>query len=139
VGSVICGTSQFIAEARRNRKVLGGGMRQSGIIAAAGIEALEHMVDRLAEDHENARCLAEGIARIQGLSLDLGKIQTNIVYFDMADKQFDAGTLVTQLAGRGVKVLQVGPGRLRAVTHYGISTEDIDLALVALNEAMIKS
>ncbi|MGB2864904.1 MAG: low-specificity L-threonine aldolase [Sedimentisphaerales bacterium] len=139
VGSIVCGSGQFIAEARRNRKVLGGGMRQSGIIAAAGIEALEHMVDRLAEDHENARRLAEGIARIPGLSLELGKIQTNIVYFDMADKQFDAGTLVTQLAGRGVKVLQVGPGRLRAVTHYGISTEDIDLALVALNEAMTES
>jgi threonine aldolase len=139
VGSVICGTSQFIAEARRNRKVLGGGMRQSGIIAAAGIEALEHMVDRLAEDHENARRLAEGIARIPGLSLDLGKIHTNIVYFDMSDKQFDAGTIVTQLAGRGVKVLQVGPERLRAVTHYGISADDIDLALVAISEAIAKS
>ena len=114
-------------------------MRQSGIIAAAGIKAIEQMVDRLAEDHENARRLAEGIASIPGLSLDLEKIYTNIVYFDMADKQFDAGILVTQLAGRGVKVLQVGPGRLRAVTHYGISTEDIDLALVALNEAMAES
>ena len=139
VGSIICGSSDFIAEARRNRKVLGGGMRQSGIIAAAGIEALEQMVDRLAEDHENARRLAEGIARIPGLSLDLGKIHTNIVYFDMADKQFDAGTLVKQLAGRGVKVLQAGPERLRAVTHYGISTDDIDLALVAISETIAKS
>ncbi len=139
VGSLVCGSSQFIAEARRNRKVLGGGMRQSGIIAAAGIEALEHMVDRLADDHENARRLAEGIARIPGLSLDLKKIHTNIVYFDMVDEQFDAGTLVTQLAGRGVKVLQVGPGRLRAVTHYGISTEDIDLALAAMSEVMARS
>jgi threonine aldolase len=138
VGSVICGTSQFIAEAHRNRKVLGGGMRQSGIIAAAGIEALEHMVDRLAEDHENARRLAEGIAHIPGLSIELNRIQTNIVYFDMADKQFDAGTLVTQLAGQGVKMLQVGPGRLRAVTHYGISTDDIDFALAAISEAMAK-
>jgi len=138
VGSVICGTSQFIAEAHRNRKVLGGGMRQSGIIAAAGIEALEHMVDRLAEDHENARRLAEGIAHIPGLSIELNRIQTNIVYFDMADKQFDTGTLVTQLAGQGVKMLQVGPGRLRAVTHYGISTDDIDFALAAISEAMAK-
>ena len=138
-GSVICGTSQFIAEARRNRKVLGGGMRQSGIIAAAGIEAIENMVDRLAEDHENARRLAEGIARIPGLSIELNRIHTNIVYFDMPDKQFDAGKIVTQLAGRGVKVLQVGPERLRAVTHYGISTDDIDLALVAISEAIAKS
>ena len=138
VGSVICGSGQFIAEARRNRKVLGGGMRQSGIIAAAGITALEQMVDRLAEDHENARRLAEGIVRIPGLSLDLGKIHTNIVYFDMEDEQFDAGTLVRQLADRGIKILQVGPGRIRAVTHYGISTEDIDLALAAMSEAMAK-
>ena len=139
VGSVICGSGRFITEARRNRKVLGGGMRQSGIIAAAGITALEQMVDRLAEDHENAKRLAEGIARIPGLSIELNRIQTNIVYFDIASGQFDAGTLVKQLAGRGVKVLQVGPGRLRAVTHYGISTEDIDLALIALNEATAKS
>lgn len=139
VGSLICGSSQFIAEARRNRKVLGGGMRQSGIIAAAGIAALEQMVDRLAEDHENAKRLAEGIARIPGLSIELNKIQTNIIYFDMADEQSDAGTLARQLAGREVKVLQVGPRRLRAVTHYGIIAEDIDLALVALNEAMAES
>ena len=139
VGSLVCGSSQFIAEARRNRKVLGGGMRQSGIIAAAGIAALEQMVDRLAEDHENAKCLAEGIARIPGLSIELNRIQTNIVYFDMADDQFTAETLVKQLAGRGVKVLQVGPGRLRAVTHYGISAEDIDLALAAMSEVMAKS
>ena len=139
VGSLVCGSSQFIAEARRNRKVLGGGMRQSGIIAAAGIAALEQMVDRLAEDHENAKCLAEGIARIPGLSIELNRIQTNIVYFDMADDQFTAETLVKQLAGRGVKVLQMGPGRLRAVTHYGISAEDIDLALAAMSEVMAKS
>jgi len=139
VGSVICGSGEFIAEARRNRKVLGGGMRQSGIIAAAGIEALEHMVDRLAEDHENARHLAEGITLIPGLSIDLERIQTNIVYFDMSDKQFDAGTFVTELADRGIKILQVGPGRLRAVTHYGISAGDIDLTLEALSEVMAGS
>jgi len=136
IGSIICGSGKFIAEARRNRKVLGGGTRQSGIIAAAGIEALEHMVDRLAEDHQNARRLAEGIARIQGLSLDLEKIQTNIVYFDMADDRFTAGKLVTQLADRGIKILQVAPERLRAVTHYGISADDIDSALAVISEVM---
>ena len=136
IGSIICGSGEFIAEARRNRKVLGGGTRQSGIIAAAGIEALEHMVDRLAEDHQNARRLAEGIARIQGLSLDLEKIQTNIVYFDMADDRFTAGKLVTQLADRGIKILQVAPERLRAVTHYGISADDIDSALAVISEVM---
>ncbi|MHC4325532.1 MAG: low-specificity L-threonine aldolase [Planctomycetota bacterium] len=139
VGSIICGSSQFIAEARRNRKVLGGGMRQSGIIAAAGITALEQMVDRLAEDHENAKRLAEGIARIPTMSLDLEKIYTNIVYFDMADDRFSAGTFVEQLADRGIKMLQLGPSRIRAVTHYGISAEDIDSALAAMSEITAKS
>jgi len=139
VGSILCGSSDFIAEARRNRKVLGGGMRQSGIIAAAGITALEQMVNRLAEDHENAKRLAEGIARIAGLSIELNRIQTNIVYFDMSDEQFDAGTFVTQLAERGIKILQVAPSRLRAVTHYGIIAQDIDLALTAMNEVLAKS
>lgn len=139
VGSLVCGSGEFIAEARRNRKVLGGGMRQSGIIAAAGITALEQMVDRLAEDHANARRLAEGIARIAGLSIDLAAVQTNIIYFSLADERLAAGALVTRLAGRGVKLLQVGPKRLRAVTHYGISTEDIDSALAALTEIMTSS
>jgi threonine aldolase len=139
IGSLICGSSQFIAEARRNRKVLGGGMRQSGIIAAAGITALEQMVDRLAQDHENARRLAEGIARTERLSIELNKIQTNIVYFNIADDKFTAETFVRQLAGRGIKILQVGPRRLRVVTHYGINTDDINLALAALNEVMAES
>jgi threonine aldolase len=139
VGSLICGSSDFIAEARRNRKVLGGGMRQSGIIAAAGITALEQMVDRLAEDHENAKRLADGISRIKGLSIELNRIQTNIVYFDMADEQFDAGKLVKQLADRGIKILQVAPDRLRAVTHYGINSEDIEITLTTMNEVMARS
>jgi len=139
VGSLICGSNDFIAEARRNRKVLGGGMRQSGIIAAAGTTALEQMVDRLADDHENAKRLADGISSIQGLSIELNRIQTNIVYFDMADEQFDAGKLVKQLADRGIKILQVAPNRLRAVTHYGISSEDIEVTLTTMSEVMARS
>ncbi|HCO93795.1 MAG TPA: threonine aldolase, partial [Phycisphaerales bacterium] len=111
---------------------------QSGIIAAAGIESLEHMVDRLAEDHENARRLAEGIAGTPGLSIDLNRVQTNIVYIDIADNGLTAEELVKQLADRGIKILQVAPKRLRAVTHYGISAGDIDLALTALNEVMAR-
>jgi threonine aldolase len=99
VGSLVCGSSEFVAEARRNRKALGGGMRQCGIIAAAGITALEQMVDRLAEDHENARRLAEGIARIEGLSIDLGRIQTDIVYFDLADERLDGDSLRSRRRG----------------------------------------
>jgi threonine aldolase len=136
VGSVVCGSSEFIAEARRARKVLGGGMRQAGVIAAAGITALQEMVDRLADDHENARCLAEGIAGIGGLSIELAKVQTNIIYFELDEERMTPKELVTELDKTGVKLLAVGARRLRAVTHYGISTEDIDLTVKALGEVM---
>ncbi len=136
VGSVVCGSSEFIAEARRARKVLGGGMRQAGVIAAAGIKALEEMVDRLAKDHENARRLAEGIASISGLSIELAKVQTNIIYFELDEDRMTPKELVTELDKKEVKLLAVGPNRLRAVTHYGISAEDIDLTVKALGEVM---
>ena len=136
VGSVVCGSSEFIAEARRARKVLGGGMRQAGVIAAAGITALQEMVDRLAEDHENARRLAEGVAGIGGLSIEPTKVQTNIIYFELDEERMTPTELVTELNKTGVKLLAVGPRRLRAVTHYGISTEDIDLTVKALGEVM---
>jgi len=136
VGSVICGSKEFVAEARRNRKALGGGMRQCGIIAAAGIEALENMIERLVQDHDNARRLAEGIGRIDGLSIEPERVQTNIVYFDLASKTITAEQLAAELGDKGVRILQVGPARLRAVTHYGIAAGDIDLALAALKEVM---
>ncbi|OHB79169.1 MAG: threonine aldolase [Planctomycetes bacterium RBG_16_55_9] len=139
VGSLVCGSKEFVAEARRNRKVLGGGMRQCGIIAAAGIVALEQMVERLAEDHANARRLAEGIARIAGLSIEPEKVQTNIVYFDLASEVLVAEEFTKRLVDRGVKVIQTGPARFRAVTHYGISSDDIDAALVALSKAVDES
>ncbi len=138
VGSVVCGSSEFIAEARRTRKVLGGGMRQAGIIAAAGVVALQQMVDRVAEDHKNARQLAEGIAQIRGLSIDPAKVQTNIIYFEIATDRLAPEKLVTELGKRGIKLLCLGPSRLRMVTHSGISSEDIDLALAALAEVMVK-
>jgi len=135
VGSLVCGSAGFVAEARRNRKVLGGGMRQCGIIAAAGITALEDMTERLAEDHANAHRLAEGIAEIQGLSIETEKVQTNIVYFDLESEKLSTEKFSERLIDRGVKVIQLGPARFRAVTHYGISAEDIDLALEALGNA----
>ncbi len=136
VGSVVCGSSEFIAEARRARKVLGGGMRQAGVIAAAGIKALEEMVDRLAMDHENARRLAEGIASINGLSIELAKVQTNIIYFELDEDRMMPKEMVTELNKKEVKLLAVGPNRLRAVTHYGITAGDIDLTVKALGEVM---
>ena len=136
VGSVICGSKEFVAEARRNRKVLGGGMRQCGIIAAAGITALDEMVDRIADDHANAQRLAQGIARIPGLFIEPERVQTNIVYFDIVSRQIKTEELLSQLGNKGIKILLLGPSRFRAVTHYGINAEDIDFTLSALGEIM---
>lgn len=140
VGSIVCGSGQFIQKARRNRKILGGGMRQAGIIAAAGITALEQMTERLAEDHKNARRLAEGLSQIEGLSIDLSKVQTNIIFFDMVGNCFSTDEFVTQSGKKGVKFLPLAkPGRFRMVTHYGINTEDIDTALTIIKKLMADS
>lgn len=128
VGSLVCGNSDFVARARRARKVLGGGMRQAGIIAAAGIVALEEMTDRLGEDHARAKRLAEGIADIPGIAT--APVMTNIVYFQVTDAAPKLPeTVGSELASRGVLVNSRGGGRFRAVTHYWITDEDIEKAI----------
>ena len=112
VGSVICGSREFIARARRTRKMLGGGMRQAGIIAAAGIVALETMIDRLAEDHANARRLAEGIAAIAGLATEPARVQTNILYCDLAGGRFSDAEFIERLSAKGASPLPHGTGPL---------------------------
>ncbi len=129
VGSMVCGSRDFIDRARRARKVLGGGMRQAGVLAAAGIVALTEMVDRLADDHANARKLAEGLAEMPGVSIDLSQIKSNIVFFELARDDMTAEQLVKMLDEAGARMLPVGVGRIRAVTHYHISAEDIDYTL----------
>jgi threonine aldolase len=136
VGSVVCGSRSFIARARRTRKMLGGGMRQAGIIAAAGIVALERMIERLAEDHANARRLAEGIAAIGGLATDPGRVQTNILYCDLAHGRFSDQEFLDRLAAQGLRVSHTGPARFRMLTHWGISAPDIDRALAILRAVM---
>jgi len=136
VGSVVCGTAEFIGAARRIRKALGGGMRQCGIIAAAGIVALEEMVERLAEDHANARRLAEGIARIEGLSVDLDSIATNMVYFSLSTDRLTCEQLLDRLKQRGLLCLALRPMGFRMVTHYGIEAADIDSALDIMADVM---
>ena len=136
VGSLVCGSADFVAEARRNRKMVGGGMRQAGIIAAAGVVALEEMIDRLAEDHANARRLAEGLAEIAGLSIDLERVQTNIVYFDLLDGGLEPDQFLARLGQGGVKVSSTGPRRFRAVAHYGIEAEDIEKALAVVRRVV---
>ncbi len=136
VGSVICGSKAFIDEARRIRKALGGGMRQAGIIAAAGIVALEEMTERIAEDHNLAARLAQGIAGLKGLTIDVDRVLTNIVYFDVESERFTAEAFVNSLDAQGVRMLALGPNRIRAVTHYGIEAVDIERALVVMADVV---
>jgi threonine aldolase len=136
VGSVICGTDDFIYKARRARKLLGGGMRQAGVLAAAGIVALTEMTDRLAEDHANARKLAEGLAELPGLSIDPAMIKTNIVYFETTREDLFEDELVRRLDREGIKIGAMGPRLLRAVTYYQISGEDIEFALNAFSKIL---
>ncbi len=130
VGSLVCGPAAFIERAHRMRKMVGGAMRQVGIIAAAGIVALTEMIDRLAEDHENALHLAGGLAEIRGLSVDLETVQTNMVMCYPTDPRWTTETFNQALAEAGVLMSYLGRTKLRAVTHYGIEKEDIDEALV---------
>ncbi len=136
VGSVLCGDDDFIARARRVRKSLGGGMRQAGIIAAAGIVALNEMVDRLADDHAHAKALAEGLATIDGLRIDPDRVTTNIVYFRVSKPGLDARTLVGRLDDNGVRVLATAADQMRAVLNYHVSATDVDRALAVFRQAV---
>jgi threonine aldolase len=132
VGSVLCGSRDFIHEARRYRKVLGGGMRQAGILAAAGVYALQNMVERLAEDHENAQRAAEGLAEMPGVLLSPAP-ETNLLYFTVDG--WKAAKLQAKLDAAGVLCFDEG-GRIRWVTHYGIERADIDDALARTREVL---
>ena len=134
IGSLLCGSRDFIDRARKARKMIGGGMRQAGIIAAAGIIGIKTMVDRLEEDHLNAKKLAHGLANIPGISIDPLNINTNIVIFTLDNGK--AFTVLTDLANAGVLGSFNGSNRIRMVTHYGINSKDIDLALGAAMKVM---
>jgi threonine aldolase len=114
--------------------MVGGGMRQAGIIAAAGIVALTEMVDRLAEDHQTARTLAEGLADLPGMQLDLETVQTNLVFFGPQNPPPEGPSFAQLLAREGVQIGDIGDGRFRAVTHYGIAQEDIRKALHSMRK-----
>jgi threonine aldolase len=126
-GSIFCGSREDVEKAHRWRKRLGGGMRQTGVLAAAGLIALEKMIDRLAEDHANAHTLAEGLAELPGVTCDLERVQTNLVYFDLA--RMSARAFNDECAKRGLLGDFSGPSRMRFVTHYGIGAEDVQSAL----------
>jgi threonine aldolase len=139
VGSVVCGSAAFIERARRVRKMVGGGMRQAGILAAAGLISLERMVDRLAEDHANARTLAEAVAAMPALAVDLASVQTNIVIIrvDRGDRPRSVAAtdeLVKGCAARKVKIHAMGPTAIRCVTHKDVDAEDVRRAVDAFRE-----
>ncbi len=134
IGSIFCGPAESVEQARRWRKRLGGGMRQVGVLAAAGLIALDHMIARLAEDHGNARTLAEGLAELPGVRCDLSRVQTNLVYFDL--DRMPAPAFTDECAKRGLLGDWIGPGRMRFVTHYGIRAQDIQSALRICEEVL---
>lgn len=127
VGSLLCGSGAWIERARKNRKMVGGGMRQAGVLAAAGLVALDSMIERLADDHRNARRLAQGLARISGIRIEPDSIETNIVIFEVEGRK--VGDFLAEIRQVGVLAGSPGPGRVRMVTHFGIETADIDEAL----------
>jgi threonine aldolase len=136
-GSIIVGSKELITKARAFRKALGGGMRQAGVLAAAGLIALERMTTRLAEDHANARYLAEAIARMDQAEIDLQGVQTNIVIFTLTNKK-DASAFVGQLKKRGVLCGAVGPHSIRFVTHHDVIRRDCVAAMEILREELIR-
>ena len=137
VGSVLCGSKEFIHQARRIRKQLGGGMRQAGVLAAAGIVALETMVDRLGEDHMRAKQLTQGLSLIPGLVLDPGTPYTNMVFLSLDDEvPLSASDVAGQIKDRGVRVGVVSSRRFRLVTHSWIYDPGIDLAIQAFKEVL---
>ena len=131
VGSVIAGSREHVDLARRYRRMLGGGMRQAGVIAAGALYALEHHVERLAEDHEHARVLARGLAGADGLRCDVAAVETNIVAFEVETGTADA--FVARAESAGVLLHALGPKRIRAVTHLGIERDDIARAVTILS------
>jgi threonine aldolase len=134
VGSALCGSAESIRRARRLRKVLGGAMRQAGIIAAGALYALEHNIERLAEDHEIARLLADAIRRTPGLALDPDVVDTNIVIFKIAPELGTAAEYCARLRDRGVLLYDIGGKRIRAVTHLDVSHDEVQRAAEILRE-----
>jgi threonine aldolase len=128
VGSMIVGTRDFIERCRPIRKMLGGGMRQAGVLAAAGLLALEHGPKRLQEDHDNAQVLARNLSRIPGIALDASKVQTNIVIFSVKPSRLSSADFLARLASRGVLAVPVDGERVRMVTHLDVSRADVERA-----------
>jgi threonine aldolase len=136
VGAMLAGSADFIAQAWRLKQRWGGAMRQSGILAAAALHALDHHVERLADDHANARLLAAALAEIHGIAIDPGTVETNIVFFDVAGTGLPAARVVGELAARGVQMGAFGDSVIRAVTHLDVGRDDILRAVDTLRDVL---
>jgi threonine aldolase len=141
VGSILCGNAETIAKARRVRKMLGGAMRQAGVIAAAALVSLEEMRERLVDDHRTAKALAQGLARTRGVRIDADRVVTNIVSFEIDPAWMDPASFAKACAERGLRLSRYlgNSPRLRAVTHWGIEPTDIDDALAIIDEVMSRA
>ncbi|GCF11496.1 low-specificity L-threonine aldolase [Dictyobacter arantiisoli] len=145
IGSLLVGNKEFIRRATRIRKLLGGGMRQAGIIAAAGLVALDQMIDRLAEDHAHCKRLANGLAELPQLDVKADEVATNILIFTLLDKQqqpasdAEINRFLAKVQAQGVLLSRMGPKGIRAVTHYGIETQHIDSALSSIKRALAEA
>ena len=128
-GSLLCGDKNFIHRARFNRKALGGGMRQAGILAAAGVVAIDIMSAKIIEDHRNAKALAFGIAKIDGINIETEKIKTNIIYFKLDHPKINSESLLDIMSKKNIRFFELGPNWFRLVTHSGISKENIDYVI----------
>lgn len=138
VGALVAGDREFAKEARRYKHLFGGAMRQAGIIAAAGLYALDHNVDRLAEDHANAKILARGLAQIPGIRIDVEHVESNLVFFDVTGLGMTAPEVVKRLADAGVRMGAASKTRIRAVTHLDVSRADIERAVSIAQETLGK-
>jgi threonine aldolase len=136
IGSVVAGSKSFIHRVHRFRKMFGGGMRQVGIIAAAGIYALDHHIDRLKEDHDNAKRLAYGLKELRGISINPEEVETNIVIFKLNIKGVTAYDLTEEMKKESILIHPIGKDQIRLVTHLDISSEDIDIALNAFKKIL---
>ncbi|MDR1636350.1 MAG: threonine aldolase, partial [Treponema sp.] len=134
VGSLVCGAAEFVEKARYNRKILGGGMRQAGVLAACGIIALEKMTGRLAADHENARFLGDRLSELPGISVDREKIRINMVFWKTERPGFEGGAFADFMLKRCIRVGGSSGGEYRFVTHNDVSREDIDTVITAFRE-----
>lgn len=140
IGAALAGSREFVERCWVVKQRFGGAMRQAGIIAAAALYALDHHVERLAEDHANARHLAEGLATVPGLAIDPRSVETNLVYFDVdSDVDLDAKVFCSALAAHGVRMIALGPRRVRAVTHLDVDAEGIAMALAAVKRVIAGS